>query len=91
MSLENQIYIPTLKWHQSKNYVYLVFEVSNAIDKNIIITDNSVYFNVISNNNDYEMTFQLFENIENNESSYSITENNVRVILKKNHLIIGLF
>ena len=83
MSLEKQIYTPTLKWHQSKDYVYLIFEVHNSKNENILITNNSIYFNVISENNTYEMKFDLLEEIEKENSNYNITEKFVKVILKK--------
>ena len=83
MSLEKQVYIPTLKWHQSKDYVYLNFEVHNSKNENIIIENNSIYFNVISENNTYEMNFDLNENIEKENSNFCITEKVVKVILKK--------
>ena len=83
MSLEKQVYIPTLKWHQSKDYVYLIFEVHNSKNENIIMENNSINFNVVSENNTYEMNFDLYENIEKENSNYSITEKFVKVILKK--------
>jgi hypothetical protein len=83
MSLEKQIYVPTVKWHQSKDYVYLIFEVHNSINENIKISENSIYFNVSSGNNIYEMNFELFENIEKENSNYNITEKCIKITLKK--------
>ena len=84
MIMEKQVYAPTLKWHQSKDYLYLVFEVHNSKNENIVITENSIYFNVLSDNNNYEMNFELNQNIEKESSSYNISEKCVKITLKKN-------
>lgn len=64
MSLEKQIYTPTLKWHQNKDYLYLDYEVYNSKNENITINENSIYFSVYSEDNNYEMNFELYEDIE---------------------------
>ncbi len=80
--LVNKIYIPTLKWHQNKDYLYLYFEVINSKNENIRLYENKISFYVRSNN-DYLMEFELDNLIDVDESKYFLEEKGVRVILKK--------
>jgi len=54
--------IPTLKWHQNKNYLFLNFEVINAKNENIKISEDKIYFYAESSN-EYMMEFNLNNNI----------------------------
>ena len=83
MSIEKQVYVPTLKWHQSMDYVYITFEVHNSKNENIVITEHSIYFNVLSSDYNYEMNFELYDSIDKNSSKYTVDEKCVKVVLKK--------
>lgn len=89
MSLEvledKKHYIPSLLWYQNKDYIILSFEVYKCIEKKISFDSNNVYFNVVSNDNnsEYKMEFELFDEINTDDTNYVIDEKTVRVILKK--------
>lgn len=79
---ENQKLTPTVRWHQTKEYVILYFEVNKAKVNNIKIDDSYIYFSVM-NDNYYEMNFELFNNIDKNQSKYIIEEKHIKIFLKK--------
>lgn len=58
---EKQIFIPNLKWYQDKDNIYLDIEANNAIDFSLKITENNnLFFTFQSENNYYEMNFELY-------------------------------
>lgn len=83
ISEENKVLIPTLTWYHVKDFVILSYEVYNSTEKNILITDNNILLNVLSNNNEYKMEFELYNEINSNDSSYVIDDKSVKMILKK--------
>jgi len=83
MSLEKQVFIPSVLWHQTKDEVYFTIEVNNINNENITIAENSFSFSGISNNNNYEMNFEYLNNIDNNNSKYVVEQKNIKVTLKK--------
>ncbi len=76
-------YIPTVKWHQSNGYIFLIFEVHNAQSNKIEINNNKIIFDVISNQIHYSINIELNKNIVKEESTYSIDEKSVKMVLKK--------
>jgi hypothetical protein len=85
MSLEKQVFIPSILWHQTKDEVYFTIEVNNINNENIKINENSFSFTGISNNNTYEINFEYLNNIDNNNSKYMVEQKNIKVTLKKNN------
>jgi hypothetical protein len=83
MSLEKQVFIPSVLWHQTKDEVYFTIEVNNIDNENITIAENSFSFSGISNNNNYEINFEYLNNIDNNNSKYVVEQKNIKVTLKK--------
>ena len=82
-SVEKKTYLPNLKWYQTNDCLFLEFEVVDSKNEVIKITENRIYFSVLSNNNNYMIDFELFENINVDESTYLVQEKSVKVILKK--------
>ena len=80
---EKKILIPTVKWHQSREYLFLNFDVHNGTNDYIKISENEIIFSIYSKDNYYEMNLELFENIVSEDSSYKIEEKCIRFILKK--------
>ena len=78
----NKTYIPTLKWHQNNDYLFLSFEVHNSKNEDIKLYEEKVFFSVKSDNI-YLMEFELNNLINVDESKYVIEEKCVRIILKK--------
>ncbi len=76
-------YIPTVKWHQSNGYIFLIFEVHNAQSNKIEINNNEIIFDVSSNQIHYSINIELNKNIVKEESTYSIDEKSVKMVLKK--------
>jgi hypothetical protein len=80
--LVNKVLIPTLKWHQNKDYLFLNFEVNNSKNEDIKLYEDKIFFYVRSIN-DYLMEFELNDLINVDESNYALEEKCVRVTLKK--------
>ena len=76
-------YIPTVKWHQSNGYIFLIFEVHNAQSNKIEINNDEIIFDVSSNQIHYSINIELNKNIVKEESTYSIDEKSVKMVLKK--------
>jgi len=87
MSLEisesNKVLTPTLTWYQVNDAIILSFELYNSIKKNISITNNNILLNVMSNNNEYKMEFELSNEINSDDSTYIIDDKSIKMILKK--------
>jgi hypothetical protein len=86
MSLEIETvttFVPILKWYQSKDFIFINFEVFNSTDNGIYITDNNIIFNVLSNDKQYLMSFYLYNNIIVEDSKFSLEEKLVKMLLKK--------
>jgi hypothetical protein len=80
---EKKALIPTLSWYQIKDYIILSFEVYNSIEQKISIDNNNIFFNVLSNGNEYLMDFELLNEINKDDSNYIIDEKTVKMVLKK--------
>ena len=78
-----QVLIPTLKWYQTNDNVILNFEVTDVKNESIIINEDNISFNVFSKDNNYYMNFKLNSNINKEESKYIITDNSIKLVLKK--------
>lgn len=78
---EKKIYTPNLKWYQDKNYVYLDIEAYNSTDFNLKISDNNLLFSYISNNNYYEMKFELFDKADH--IKYMDYTSSIKITLEK--------
>ena len=42
MNIEKKVLIPTLKWHQNKDYVFINIDISNFNNVNIRITEKDL-------------------------------------------------
>jgi prostaglandin-E synthase len=78
---EKQVYIPNLKWYQDKDYVYLDIDAYNAVDFNLKIKDNNLNYSFVSNNNYYEMKFELFDNADH--VKYIDCKSSIKITLQK--------
>ena len=83
MSCEKQVYTPNVSWYQTKNNVYINFEVSDTKNNNIIINENNISFSAESNGTNYDMSFEFYNSINKDNSSFTITDKNVKVNLEK--------
>jgi hypothetical protein len=83
ISAEKPTFTPTLRWTQKKETIDLVFEVYNAKEDLIEINENNINFHVISNGINYVMKFELYNNIDIEESSYIINEKFIKMSLRK--------
>jgi hypothetical protein len=81
--VSNQNLIPTVKWHQNKEYLFLNFEVYDSKNQDIKITNQDIYFFVQSNNQNYEMNFEFLNEIDKDNSNYTLLGNSIKVNLKK--------
>ena len=75
--------IPTILWHQSPRHIHLVLEVLNVINEKITIEDNIFHFNGTSSNKNYEISFELSNQVIPKETGYVVNENNIKIILSK--------
>jgi len=74
--------IPSLIWHQTKEYIIFTIELQDVSNENITFTEDSFSFTGYSANNFYAMLFTTFEKIIPEESSYD-KQNGIKVLLKK--------
>jgi len=79
---ESQSLIPSLLWSQTKEYIFIDIQLNNVINENIIFTKDNLYFLGTSNNNKYEISFDLYNNIDT-ENSYVIDINNNKELIKE--------
>jgi hypothetical protein len=89
MSLENnsekqQQHIPNIKWYQTKDLIFISFEIINHTNELIKIEENKINFNALSYGINYSINIELLYNINTDESSYNIDEKFIKIILKKN-------
>lgn len=82
LEIQQQSLTPTLLWYQDPFFVHFTLTVQNVKNENIIIDDNSFSFTSNTRPN-YSIEFELLNNINKEESSYSIKEKYVKVMLKK--------
>ena len=81
--VSNQNLIPTVKWHQNKEYLFLNFEVYNSKNQDIKINNQDIYFFTESNNQNYEMNFEFLNEIDKDKSNYTVLGNSIKLNLKK--------
>jgi hypothetical protein len=81
--IEKQICIPTVRWYQNKEYVIMSFDVYNGKNENIKINEDDIHFHMSTNDIEYKMNFNFFENIDIEESKYEIMDKCVKFVLKK--------
>jgi len=75
--------IPTLLWHQTPKHVHFLIDLKNASNERIGMTEQKFTFSGKSTGKDYEITFELANDILPEESAYTVTENNIKIILTK--------
>jgi hypothetical protein len=76
-----QTLIPSLSWYQDTENIYFKIEVQNI--KNEVINIESNKFSFKSGSPQYLIDFDLFQEINTDESSYVISEKFIKVSLKK--------
>ncbi len=82
--MENKrVLIPSMRWHQTNELVVVYFDVLNAKNNDIYLSDNSINFDVESDNNRYYVVLELFGSINPDESEFEIDEKSVKFMLKK--------
>jgi len=55
--------IPQIKWYQLNEFIYISFDVKEIIEKNIVIENDYLNFDVLTKTNNYKIEFELFSNI----------------------------
>ena len=81
MALEQSIYIPSLVWYQNKNNIIIDIEISDYKNQSLNIKENIFDFKCQKDIKQYEMNFELFNNIKNHYVKYN--ESNINIILEK--------
>ena len=80
--VEQNTLTPTLLWYQDPFFVHFTILVQNVKDGTIVINENSFSFK--SNTDpDYFIEFDLLNSINKEESTYTIKEKNIKIMLKK--------
>jgi hypothetical protein len=82
-----QILIPTLLWCQTKEHIFIDFQLNNVINEDIKFEETKIFFSGFSDKNKYQIEFDLSNNILIEESFVS-TENNDKNIPKKIKLVL---
>ena len=82
-SLEKQFFTPTIRWYQTKEYITLNVEVYDAKNEIVKIMADNISFYAISKENIYKIDFNLYDNINVEESKYTVNDKSIRIILKK--------
>lgn len=75
--------IPTLLWHQTPKHIHFQIELKDIQNEIFKFQNNHFTFQATSQNKEYQIDFDLFAEIEDNECSYAINDNNVKVIMTK--------
>ncbi len=79
---ESKTFIPTLSWGQNPDYLFITIEWVSQ--KPVIdLTPTEFHFNGEKEGKTYVMKFELFNEIDVDESKIKITERCVRIMLKK--------
>jgi hypothetical protein len=81
-NIETESLTPSLLWSQTKEFIFIDVQLNNLINENIILTKDNLYFSGISNNNKYEISFDLYNNIDN-KNSFIIDNNNNKELIKE--------
>ena len=80
-AFNNNVYIPSLLWYQYGKKIIIDIKIMNYSKPNICICDNNINFSCMSNEKLYNIEFELFKSICNNNIQYN--ENNIKIILEK--------
>jgi len=75
--------IPTILWHQTPKHVHLLIDLKNITKEKIGIAKHNLTFSAYSSQKDYDITFELSNEVIPEESAYTINENNAKIILTK--------
>ena len=86
-SLEKQFFTPTIRWYQTKEYITLNVEVYDAKNEIVKIMADNISFYAISKENIYKIDFNLYDNINVEESKYTVNDKSIRITLKKTSYI----
>ncbi len=82
ITTESKTFIPTLSWGQNPDYLFITIEWVSQ--KPVIdLTPTEFHFNGEKEGKTYVMKFELFNEIDVEESKIKITERCVRIMLKK--------
>ena len=73
--------VPTLVWHQNNDNIYITVELNNVCNETINIINNKFNFNAVANNKEYEIIFDLYENIK--DFTVIVDEGSVKINLIK--------
>ena len=76
---------PFISWYQTDNSVIIYILLNNVTNPIINIDQKHLSFSGYSNNNLYQISFELFDSIviDNNASSYKIKDNQCEFFLTK--------
>jgi cytosolic prostaglandin-E synthase len=75
--------IPTCKWAQRADCVYVTVDIPDAKDEVITVADDKLTFKATSGDKVYECEMILFSGIDSAESKYVVKARNVQFYLKK--------
>ena len=75
--------IPTCKWAQRKECVFVTVDIADAKDEEIVIADDKLTFKAMSNGKPYECEMTLHAAISMEGSKYTVKGRNVQFYLEK--------
>ena len=75
--------IPTCKWAQRKECVFVTVDIADAKDEEIVIADDKLTFKAMSNGKPYECEMTLHASISMDGSKYTVKGRNVQFYLEK--------
>ena len=78
MALEQSIYIPSLVWYQNKNNIVIDIEISDYKNQSLNLKENIFDFKCQKDIKQYEMNFELCNNIKQHYVKYN--ESNINII-----------
>jgi len=81
--MSNSVLIPTFRWAQDKENVYVTVDLTGDVKAKVDITDTTVTFSGTANKKEYAFNATLFAAIDPKASSYAVKGREVEILLKK--------
>jgi len=75
--------IPTLLWHQTHGHIHFLINLKNVSNETIGITSTHFKFNGLSDEKNYEIEFELSNEVVKEESAYTVLDSGIKIILTK--------
>lgn len=77
------VLIPTSKWAENDDTIFLTIEVPDAKNTTITFTDDSVVYRSDQGDKKYALDFKLFKKIDPSTSKYAAKSRAAEIVLKK--------